>query len=502
MPGSISTRQSARRAERRRGAARRRRGDRAVRVRSPSSAIVPLTAEDGEAGGGLKTRARDAIARLGRTSVVATMRLTGRSRRRSRPRVDAGGDAAVAGPGAGEVGRGAHRQRGGVRAERRADRRRAGGERRDAAGAIDGGDAAVRAGPVGRHDARRRRALGQPRLEHDRRSDGQEVGLRRDHQARARRRRGRRGLVVDPQDAAQSAAINSRVSRRCIGRIVAHVAVSASGSSRSVPARVRDTRRETCRDATSSGGGGGRWRRRSASRRRRRGRPSTASPPRRSARTTVTALIASAAATLARMSQRGAAEADREGDAAQVVGHQRDVGGLERRRRAGRAHRDADVRRGQRRRVVDAVADHRHRPVRAARSCTSATFCSGSSPAARVDAARRPPRGRRRVIAAEHGDVAEAGRAQLGDRVPGVRLRLVAERTSADRPRVARHQDDLRPRDVASRDLRLERAGEPAARRRSAAASRARRRRRRPAPRCRGPASPARPSPRASRAPA
>ena len=44
----------------------------------------------------------------------------------------------------------------------------------------------------------------------------------------------------------------------------------------------------------------------------------------------------------------------------QVVAHQGDVGGLERGVAAGRAHRDADVGGGQRRRVVDAVADHRH----------------------------------------------------------------------------------------------------------------------------------------------
>ena len=48
------------------------------RVRLPSSAIVPLTAEDGEARGGLSdsvpvTRSRAWV----RTSVVATMRLVG-----------------------------------------------------------------------------------------------------------------------------------------------------------------------------------------------------------------------------------------------------------------------------------------------------------------------------------------------------------------------------------------------------------------------------------------
>ena len=54
------------------------------------------------------------------------------------------------------------------------------------------------------------------------------------------------------------------------------------------------------------------------------------------------------------------------GNLQQLVGHQRDVGGLERRVAAGGAHGDADVGGRQRRRVVDAVADHRHRSVAAA----------------------------------------------------------------------------------------------------------------------------------------
>ena len=49
----------------------------------------------------------------------------------------------------------------------------------------------------------------------------------------------------------------------------------------------------------------------------------------------------------------------RVGHQARVAAHQRDAGGLHRHVGAGR-HGDADVGRGQRRRVVDAVADHRH----------------------------------------------------------------------------------------------------------------------------------------------
>ena len=59
----------------------------------------------------------------------------------------------------------------------------------------------------------------------------------------------------------------------------------------------------------------------------------------------------------------GAAQPQRVGNARQLVGHERDVGGLERGVGAGDAHRDADVGGGERRRVVDAVADHRQRAV-------------------------------------------------------------------------------------------------------------------------------------------
>ena len=50
---------------------------------------------------------------------------------------------------------------------------------------------------------------------------------------------------------------------------------------------------------------------------------------------------------------------DRLRHAAQVAAHQRDVGGLHRHIGA-RADRDAHIGLRQRRRVVDAVADHRH----------------------------------------------------------------------------------------------------------------------------------------------
>ena len=58
------------------------------------------------------------------------------------------------------------------------------------------------------------------------------------------------------------------------------------------------------------------------------------------------------------MPHRPARQRDRRGDAAQVAAHQRDVAGLDRDVGAG-ADRDADVGLRERRRVVDAVADHR-----------------------------------------------------------------------------------------------------------------------------------------------
>ena len=58
-----------------------------------------------------------------------------------------------------------------------------------------------------------------------------------------------------------------------------------------------------------------------------------------------------------------AAEPQRERELGEIVGHQHDVGGFKRDVGAGGAHGDADVGGGQRRRVVDAVADHRDRAV-------------------------------------------------------------------------------------------------------------------------------------------
>ena len=94
--------------------------------------------------------------------------------------------------------------------------------------------------------------------------------------------------------------------------------------------------------------------------------------------------------------QRRAREAERERQPLDLIGHQRDVGGLERDVGAGDAHRDADVGRGERRRVVDAVADHGDGAVlpRAARRRPRPCRRAADPPCDLVDAGagRAPPR--------------------------------------------------------------------------------------------------------------
>lgn len=60
---------------------------------------------------------------------------------------------------------------------------------------------------------------------------------------------------------------------------------------------------------------------------------------------------------------RTAGEADGGGQLVELVGHQRDVGGLQRDGRAGGTHGDPDVGDRQRGGIVDAVADHRYGPA-------------------------------------------------------------------------------------------------------------------------------------------
>ena len=118
----------------------------------------------------------------------------------------------------------------------------------------------------------------------------------------------------------------------------------------------------------------------------------------------------------------------------QFVGHQRDVGGLERGVAAGHPHRDADVRGGQRRRVVDAVADHRDRTVAFARRSSMARTLSSGSSSARTSStptAAATLRAVGLVVAGQHHDVPHAVGAQLGDRLAHVRAHLVGHARAA-----------------------------------------------------------------------
>ena len=112
--------------------------------------------------------------------------------------------------------------------------------------------------------------------------------------------------------------------------------------------------------------------------------------------------------------RRGSA-GTRYGIAQQLVGHQRDVGGFERGVAAGGAHRDPDIGRRERRRVVHAVPDHRDRPVapgaapRPPRPCppAAAPRWNSSTPSSAAIAFAVPS-----TVAGQHDDaLARPGRA-------------------------------------------------------------------------------------------
>ena len=106
------------------------------------------------------------------------------------------------------------------------------------------------------------------------------------------------------------------------------------------------------------------------------------------------------------------------------VGHQRDVGRLERRVAAHRAHHDADIGGGQRGRVVHAVADHRDRAVAPRRDSTADDLVRRQLPRSHVVDAELRSGGARRgvVIAGDHRDARDALRAKIRDDAGGIRL--------------------------------------------------------------------------------
>ena len=108
------------------------------------------------------------------------------------------------------------------------------------------------------------------------------------------------------------------------------------------------------------------------------------------------------------------------------------------------AHRDADLRLGQRRRVVDAVAGHRDKPaLRLAGVSTAAAFSVGQHLGHDlIDAELLCDRlGRDAAVAGQHDDPDALG-AQRGERLCGARLDRVGDGEETRRPAVERDQHD------------------------------------------------------------
>ncbi|CAI8692242.1 LigA [Burkholderia sp. IT-111MI5] len=143
---------------------------------------------------------------------------------------------------------------------------------------------------------------------------------------------------------------------------------------------------------------------------------------------------------------RRARQPHERGNLAQVVVHQRDVGRLDRRVGAHRAHRETDVGARERRRVVDPVADHPDRARAAGRQFLDRReLVLGQLVAARVVDAGLLRDGLRgvRVVARQHRG-ADAERMQVGDRVAARVLDRVGYREDAEHARVVdQHHDAL-----------------------------------------------------------
>ena len=137
-----------------------------------------------------------------------------------------------------------------------------------------------------------------------------------------------------------------------------------------------------------------------------------------------------------------------------VAAHQRDAGRRGGDVGAGR-HRDAEIGRGQRRRVVHAVAHHRHRRRARAGAATSAALSAGSASArtSSMPSARRGRVGRAPAVAGQQHDPHAAPRAAAP---PRPRRRASARRRTragpARRPRrVSARKDTVRPSALPAR---------------------------------------------------
>ena len=106
----------------------------------------------------------------------------------------------------------------------------------------------------------------------------------------------------------------------------------------------------------------------------------------------------------------GAAQPHREGQFAQIVGHQGHIGGFQRHGCARLAHGNADGRGGQGRGVVHPVADHRHRPVLDLQFADGFQFLVGQQASTHIGYTHfcGNAAGDGRVIARQHHEFADA----------------------------------------------------------------------------------------------
>ena len=149
---------------------------------------------------------------------------------------------------------------------------------------------------------------------------------------------------------------------------------------------------------------------------------------------------------------------DRLGQAQQVVAHERDVRGLHRHRRTGRAHRHPDIRRGQGGCIVDTVADHRHRVSLTLELGDSVELVLGQHAGPDlVDSGLRGDRlGHQLHVTGEHDDLLHARLVQPRDHLERVRTDCVRHRDDARDTGIHRngHGGLALPRELVSGPLR------------------------------------------------
>jgi hypothetical protein len=145
---------------------------------------------------------------------------------------------------------------------------------------------------------------------------------------------------------------------------------------------------------------------------------------------------------LAHLAQRGPADPQRERDVERVGAHQHDVGGLDRHVGAG-PDRDPDIGGGQRRRVVDPVADHRHAGTLRLQPAHLGRLVPGKhlgDDGVDAEFAGDPLRGGG-VVPGEHDDPG-AESVQFLDREAGRRAGRVGDREQPGHRTVDGHRDD------------------------------------------------------------